>query len=58
MILPMALIRNRGIGASGSISFVPLALEPFYGKLPLSFLIFFRVKVGESRAKSGFHSEV
>jgi hypothetical protein len=42
-----------GIGASGSINFVPAALQPFYGKMPLSFLIFFRVKIGENPAKSG-----
>jgi hypothetical protein len=37
-----------GIGASGSISFVPDALKPFYGNRPLSCTLFVRAKLGRN----------
>lgn len=34
-----------GLGAAGSLDFLPAALAPFYGKNPASFMIFARIKL-------------
>jgi hypothetical protein len=41
-----------GVGASGSVSIIPDALKPFYGSDPLSFFVFWRVKIGKPNPSS------
>jgi len=43
-----AVYATWGVGASGTVAIVPAALKPYYGSTPLSYTLFFRIRLGKS----------
>ena len=51
-----ARLATWGVGGSGTISLLPSALDPYYGKLPLSYTLFIRLKLGVPEPQSPYRA--